>query len=133
MGRRSEELKALIKREAEKAKQGVKPMDFSVQKAVERKIKREVVREKVREKANEFPVEDVDYWIHRQEKNVPCAPGHIHRASTRSVITKTVMKQVFENLKAGLVRPKTSTTYWTQTWIVYPGPKPDKKWGPRVP
>jgi hypothetical protein len=123
MGRRSEELKALMERAEENDKKG------ETKRAIARKIKRVQVMEKLQE----FPVENVDYWIWRQEKNTLCSPGFIHRASSRSQITKSVMKQVFENLKTGLVRPYQATTYWSQTWLVYPGPKPDKKWGPRCP
>lgn len=129
MGRRSEELKALIEKEREKEKRSGKTLGFSTERAIIRKIKRV---EKA-EAAKQWPVEDVDYWILRQEKLVPCPPDYVHRASTRSLITKSVMKQVFENLKTGLIKPRKSDSFYSQVWLVYLGPKPDKKWGPRCP
>ena len=120
MGHRSEELKDLIKKAEEKDKApGPKPTrKIGVKKVVG---------------PQEFPVENVDYWVLRQERGTMCPPGYIHYSVTRSQITKSVIKMVFENLKSGMRKPASSRDFWTQTWLVYPGPKPDKKWGPRVP
>lgn len=123
MGRHSEELEALMKKVKEK-EDGLK---------LARGIRRKLKRVEKMEAAKQWPVEDVDYWILRQEKLVPCPPDYVHRASTRSLITKSVMKQVFENLKTGLIKPRKSEYFYSQVWLVYLGPKPDKKWGPRCP
>lgn len=80
-------------------------------------------------KTEEWPVENKDYYVVRVHQGKTAAPGWVFRASTRSGLTKERLIIALSNPKLGALA---HMPYYGM-WYVYPGAKPNKKWGPVCP
>lgn len=80
-----------------------------------------------------YPVENKDYYVVRLDANDMCSPGWIMQSMYRSNISKDEAKRALDGLKAGHRNLQPSRSFWKRTWIVYPGERPNKKWGKVCP
>lgn len=101
--------------------------------------------EKTKEGA--WPVEDVDYHLVRLKRGVPAYSGYLAVYQKRSSITREVMAELLTDYEADKNKPAAEDDGWLFTtkpkkggkvypvgvWLIYPGRRPDKKWGPICP
>lgn len=83
--------------------------------------------------ALEWPVENVDYHLVRYKKTDRINAGWLFNAYTRRELSKTTIISVFQQYKNGNRKAQQAMPCLWTGWYVYPGPKPDKKWGPVCP
>lgn len=76
----------------------------------------------------EYPVENKDYHVQRYKYGEAIRPGYYF-----TVVKK---RNVYANIKSYVGREASGNIRlcaYTVVYAAYPGPKPDKKWGPVCP
>lgn len=74
-----------------------------------------------------LPVLNVDYHVVRYKGHTTIPKGWVMRRSSRNAITAEYVQVA---LRQG---PQEAYVVSSAQWAVFPGPKPDKRWGPVCP
>lgn len=75
----------------------------------------------------EFPVENVDYYVQRYLAYTPIMSGYITYTTVNKPTKAVILKALADP------QPKKGVVFPFKAYMVYPGPKPDKKWGKVCP
>lgn len=92
------------------------------------------INKKAAEKAPKVEKPAPYYYIERVQKGGTARAGWLYSSYKRSLLTSELIKSVIEQFKDGkrILEPKRLCIYSSE-WFLYPGPKPDPRWGPVSP
>lgn len=70
------------------------------------------------------------YYLLKMRKGDTVPAGWIYNSYFRDTYTEATVKQVIDQLKAGARKiVLTQSICYNPSWYLYPGPRPDPRWG----
>jgi hypothetical protein len=84
-------------------------------------------------KDKEYPVENVDYHLVRVGTGQQVPQGWLSYKRLKAYWDKPTVLSYLAKYKNKEMSPQPSLMVWSSCWALYPGVRPDKRWGPVTP